>query len=123
MRSVQLFLLATAMAFSGTAHSPRHSLCDSSFVVPCDYRFSSCSDTNRELSIIRGPNGYGFNLARINELNIFRVVDEGGPAWNAGGRPGDRILEVGTPAVHAGMGRGLPGGEVKTCILSLAMST
>jgi len=120
---VQLFWLATAMTFSGTAHTPRHSLCDSSIVVPCDYRFSPCSDTNRELSIVRGPNGYGFNLARINEMNIFRVVDEGGPAWNAGGRPGDRILEVGTPAVHAGMGRRAARRGGEDCILSLAMST
>ena len=44
--------------------------------------------------INKGPKGFGFNLSRIGDDHVFRVVDPGGPAAMAGARPGDVILKV-----------------------------
>jgi hypothetical protein len=48
----------------------------------------------RELQLQRGPSGFGFNLTRIDDNNILRVVDPGGPADLAGARIGDIVLKV-----------------------------
>ena len=54
----------------------------------------SLTHTGTSITIVRGPNGYGFNLSRIGGYHVFRFVDESGPAFNAGARVGDSIIQV-----------------------------
>lgn len=38
--------------------------------------------------------GFGFNLSKIENKHVFRVVEPGGAADKAGAQPGDEIIMV-----------------------------
>lgn len=46
------------------------------------------------ITIIKGPNGFGFNLSRKGAMQFLKSVDAGGPAEAAGGSAGDVIYEI-----------------------------
>ncbi len=53
----------------------------------------------RELHLVRGAEGFGFNLTNIDGFNLFRKVEPGGVADKAGALVGDIILKVTRPGL------------------------